>query len=302
MDAQPQSGPAPGARSRGGDRRLHHSREAVEPFPIGDRFGVRLLDRLGKKAFATAAGREVIEHARRIATEADAVSVAMRRHREGFLGRVRLGSGPNILAYLLLPVLKLLRETHPNLEVAIRTGTTRDLAALGARNELDLAIVTLPLDDKRLAVTPLRSEPLLAVFSDAERDLPAEVTPAEIGRRTLVLDGRSQMDRMIRAWLLAGGVEPRPAMELGNPEALRSVVAAGLGVTILPPEVIASVPGLVVRPLRPRLVRDSAIIRRRDKPDDPALRIVHEAIVSTLRHSQQPPAAPAARSRSKRRR
>ena len=79
-------------------KRLNLSQSAVSTQikELEDRFGVRLIDRLGKKAFATAAGREVIEHARRIATEADAVTVAMRRHREGFLGRVRLGAGPKI--------------------------------------------------------------------------------------------------------------------------------------------------------------------------------------------------------------
>jgi DNA-binding transcriptional LysR family regulator len=268
-------------------KRLNLSQSTVST-QIGEleqRLGVPLVERLGRKAFATVAGREVIAHALRIAQETEAIALAARRHREGFLGRVRLGTGPNILAYLLLPVLKSLRETQPSLEVAMRTGITRDIAAMVARNELDLAIITLPLDDKQLRITPLRTDPLNAVFSDSERDIPAEVTPAEIGRRTLVLDGRSQMDRMIRAWLRAGGVEPKPAMELAMPEALRNVVAAGLAVSILPPEVVPPKPapaGFVVRPLWPRLVRETAIIQRRDKPDEPALRIVRETVLRML--------------------
>jgi DNA-binding transcriptional LysR family regulator len=268
-------------------KRLNLSQSTVST-QIGEleqRLGVPLVERLGRKAFATVAGREVMAHALRIAQETEAIALAARRHREGFLGRVRLGTGPNILAYLLLPVLKSLREIQPSLEVAMRTGITRDIAAMVVRNELDLAIITLPLDDKQLRITPLRTDPLNAVFSDSERDIPAEVTPAEIGRRTLVLDGRSQMDRMIRAWLRAGGVEPKPAMELGMPEALRNVVAAGLAVSILPPEVVPPKPpppGFVVRPLRPRLVRETALVQRHDKPDEPALRIVRETILRML--------------------
>ena len=163
-------------------KRLSLSQSAVwtQINELEQRFGVRLVERLGKKAFATSAGREVIEHAQRIRLEVDAIALAMRRHRDGFLGRVRLGSGPNILAYLLLPALKRLRATQPQLEVAMRTGITRDLSALVVRNELDLAIVTLPVVDRPLKVIPLRSDPLLAVFPDSERDLPAEVTPREI--------------------------------------------------------------------------------------------------------------------------
>ena len=50
------------------------------------RLGVRLVDRMGKRAFATAAGRELIEHAQRIAHESERLLAAMRRHRDGWLG------------------------------------------------------------------------------------------------------------------------------------------------------------------------------------------------------------------------
>jgi DNA-binding transcriptional LysR family regulator len=266
-------------------KRLSLSQSAVSTQirELEERFGVRLVERLGKRAFATAAGREVIEHAQRIAREAEAVAAAMRRHRDGWLGRVRLGTGPNVLAYLLPPVLKTLRETQPNVEIAIRSGTTRDMVALLVRNELDLAVATMPIDDRVLTVTPLRDDALCAILPESETDAPAEMTPEDFRQRQLILDGRSRMDRMIRAWLEAGGVEARPAMELGSPEAIRSVVAAGLGMSILSPEVITgAVPlgGIIVRPLRPPIVRTTALVQRRDKPDDPALGVVRDALMA----------------------
>ena len=124
---------------------------------------------------------------------------------------------------------------------------------------------------------------------------PNAVTPGFFADRVLILDGRSQMDQVFREWLRAGGIEPKPAMLLGSPEAIRNVVAAGLGVSILSYEVvIGDIPigGLAVRPFRPALMRKTAIIQRRDKPDDPALRIVRETIAKMLRHSGRPPPAP----------
>ena len=79
------------------------------------RLGVRLVDRLGKRAFATAAGRELIEHAQRIHQETDRLLAAMRRHRDGWLGRVRIGSSTTALIYHLPPVLQRLRREHPNI-------------------------------------------------------------------------------------------------------------------------------------------------------------------------------------------
>src|SRR5262245_61011838 len=73
------------------------------------RLGVRLVERLGKRAFATVAGRELIEYAQRIAQETDRLLTAMRRHHDGFLGRVRIGSSTSALIYHLPPVLARLR-------------------------------------------------------------------------------------------------------------------------------------------------------------------------------------------------
>ena len=88
------------------------------------RLGVRLVDRLGKRAFATAAGRELIEHAGRIAAETERLMAAMRRHRDGWLGQVRIGSSTTALIYHLPPVLTALRKQHPNIELVVTTGTT----------------------------------------------------------------------------------------------------------------------------------------------------------------------------------
>ena len=139
---------------------------------------------------------------------------------------------------------------------------------------------------------------LIAIFPDGETDVPAAVTPEEVARRTLILDGRSRMDRMIREWLQAAGIEAKPAMELGNPEALRSVVTAGLGMSIVPPELAppeVPPPGILVRPLRPPLVRETAIAQRRDKGEEPALRIVRETILRLLRHDATAGSAPRSR-------
>jgi DNA-binding transcriptional LysR family regulator len=72
-------------------------------------------------------------------------------------------------------------------------------------------------------------------------------------------------------------------MEIGSPEAIRNVVAVGLGVSVLVPEVVAGsvvAGGVVVRPLSPALVRGMAIVQRKDKPDDAALGIVREALMT----------------------
>lgn len=265
-------------------RRLHLSQSAVsvQIRELEQRLGVRLLERLGKKAFATAAGHDVLARARRIALEAEAIVADTRRHRDGWLGRVRIGAAANVLTYLLPLVLQHLRETQPNVEVAFRTGITRELIGLVTSNELDLAIATLPIEEPGLAITPWRRDPMVALLPQTDGAAPRYATPAFIAGRDLILDGRSQADRMVRSWLRAGGFEPKVIMEIGNFDAIRNLVAVGLGVGILPPEVVSGTVvagGVIARPLRPALVRTTVIAQRKDKPDDAALRVVRKALM-----------------------
>ena len=251
---------------------------------LEDRLGVRLIDRLGKRAFATAAGRELIEHGKRIAEETERLLAAMRRHRDGWLGRVRIGSSTTALIYHLPPVLRALRTEHPNIELIVTTGTTSGVVERILRNEIDLGVVSLPISERLLDVVPLKSEPLVAIFSSRVSDVPAHVTPPFLLQHPLLLEfARAHVRALIIDWLSQNGTEPRPAMELDNLEAVKRMVASGLGASIVPAAAIAKVDlraGLIMRPLKPALTRTLALVQRRDKPTDPALQHVREALMS----------------------
>src|SRR4029077_7575987 len=109
------------------------------------RIGVQLVERMGKRAYATAAGEELVGHARRLFQETEQALTAMRRHREGRLGRARLGTSVAVCTYLLPPVLAGLRRAHPELEVAITVGTTESVVSHILDNGLDIGVVTMPV-------------------------------------------------------------------------------------------------------------------------------------------------------------
>jgi len=249
------------------------------------RIGVRLVERMGKRAYPTAAGEELLAHARRLAQEAEQALTAMRRYRDGRVGRARLGTSVAVCTYLLPPVLAKLRRAHSNLEVAISVGTTENVVSRILANELDIGVVTMPVKEHpAIGVERLREDPMMAFFPGAERKLPKHATPQYLAGRDLILNQRvSQTYKIISQWFEAAGIELRPIMELGNTEAIKTLVATGIGVGILPLERKKGI--LVygrtqVRPLHPVLMRELAIVRRRDKPLETALKIVYEALLT----------------------
>jgi DNA-binding transcriptional LysR family regulator len=246
------------------------------------RFGVRLIERLGKRAHTTAPGATLVEAARRIFHECDLIDAAMRPYRDGWIGRVQIGATNTMLVHVLPPILRELSREHPGIDLHVTNMPTRDSVERILQNRLDLALVTLPVQKRHLRITPLLPEQLVAIFPAGTRDLPDEVTPEFAARQPLLMEhtGGAVYALVVR-WLSGLGSLPRPPMHLGTIEALRSAVASNLGMSIVPEIVVAGhAPGIIVRPLRPQLSRTLALIEHRNKPNEPALEIVRNALLA----------------------
>src|SRR5438270_270943 len=84
---------------------------------LESRLGVRLIERFGKQAHATAPGRDLVEHARKIFAECDAAERTMRRFRDAWIGRVQVGATLTALPYDPPPILRKVRRSNPGIIV-----------------------------------------------------------------------------------------------------------------------------------------------------------------------------------------
>src|SRR5205807_3345447 len=100
-------------------RRLNLTQPAVslQIKQLEGRLGVRLIERIGRRAHPTAAGRDLLDHVKRVRAAVAGALDAMACHREGGISRVRLGTGATACIYLLPPVLRELRGRFPSLEI-----------------------------------------------------------------------------------------------------------------------------------------------------------------------------------------
>jgi DNA-binding transcriptional LysR family regulator len=246
------------------------------------RFGVRLIERLGKRAHATEPGATLVEAARKIFHECDLADAAMRPYRDGWIGRVQIGATNTMLVHVLPPILRELSLAHPGIDLHVTNMPTRESVERILQNRLDLALVTLPVEKRNLRITPLLPEQLVAIFPAGTRGLPDEVTPEFVARQPLLMEhtGGAVYALVVR-WLSGLGALPRPPMHLGTIEALRSAVVSNLGMSIVPEIVVAGHSlDIIVRPLRPQLSRTLALIEHRNKPNEPALEIVRNALLT----------------------
>jgi len=247
---------------------------------LEQRLGVRLIERVGRRAQPSPAGHDLLPYARRIIEACSMAEEAMTPFREGSVGRVRIGSGGTASIHLLPRAIAMAKKCMPDLEIIVRVGNIDEILRDLEANALDLAVVALPASGRSLEVEPFHEDELLAVAPKGSV-MPDGGPDVEFMKdKTLLLYEGGNTRRATNEWFGAGGFRPEPAMEFGSVEAIKELVAAGLGWSILPYMALRRDKSdlLVTSPLRPRLVRQLGIVLRRDKHLTKGLREIMKSL------------------------
>jgi len=155
------------------------------------------------------------------------------RTQEEIAGVLTLGSASGITSTLIARALAGLRNRHPRLKFRIEEGLTDQLIARVRRRELDAAVITQTLvPEPDMRTLPITEEPLLVVAPRAIVD--KGWRKVLTGRPFLRLNRRSGVGALIDVTLREAGVAVQEAMELDNSESVVGLVAAGLGVGVVP--------------------------------------------------------------------
>ncbi len=250
---------------------------------LEQRLGLPLLERVGKRAFPTRAGEVLLAHAARAVAELETGVAMVQRLRGIVAGRVRIGTSASISIYLLPPVLRRVRARHPEVELVVVTGNAPEIARAVVANALDVGIVSLPVRQRELTILPFYRDELVAIAPPQARwRRRRTIGAAELARETLILfEQGSTQRRVVDEWFRGSGISPGQAMELGNTEAIKKLVGAGLGLSMGSWFAVrndAQARRLVALRLVPRLVHQRGIIFRKDKPRSPALAAVLDAL------------------------
>lgn len=232
---------------------------------LEERVGAPLLSRKRGQVQPTAIGEAMVDRARKLLADAEQALDDIQRQVQGLGGRVRLGASTGAIAHLLPQALEVLRQDHPGIDVQVAVLTSQDTLTRLADGSLDIGLVALPQSQVAgLAIKPWRRDPVMA-FLPAHWPSPARITPAWLAAQPLILnDATTRLSRQTAEWFAAGGHHPVPRIQLNFNDAIKSLVAAGYGATLLPHEASAppSDARVTMRPLRPALWRELGIAHR----------------------------------------
>jgi DNA-binding transcriptional LysR family regulator len=240
--------------------------------------GVELLRRTRRRVELTEAGRLLLEGARPLIAQAEALERAMGRAARGDIGRLGVGFVGSVTQDVLPTLLRGFRDRHPEVVVTLsELSTLEQIEALRERR-IGAGLLRPPVGDPAVATMPLLEEPLVAALPDFHRLARRRtVSISALADEPFVLIGREVNpafhDDVVSA-CRAAGFSPDVVQEAGEMQTIMSVVAAGIGVSLVPASVERlrrEGDGVAYRPLRPSSVRLVVALAWRPADADPVV-------------------------------
>ena len=235
---------------------------------LEDEIGLVLLDRDGSRQTVTAAGEIVLRRAQSILTQRDDLSAELDELRGLKRGNLRIGFPPIGSDVLFAPLFARYRRRYPGIDIQLVEHGGERLEDMVLAGELDLGASLLPVHPA-LDFQSLRCEPMDALLAE---DHPlagrSSVNLADLAGTSFILfEARFALNRVILDACGQAGFTPVVAARSGQISLIIELVAAGVGVALLPRMIAQQrVPSGVKRLAiaKPRLDWNIGIVWRRD--------------------------------------
>ncbi len=198
--------------------------------------GVSLIERNPRNVMLTPVGEAVVARARAILREAEEIKKIARRSKDPESGMVKVGIFPTIGPYLLPHIIPPIIKRFPNLELILVEEKTEVLLKKLHDGDLDCAILALPVHDDNLHVEYLFEEDFILAVPDTHplaKKKSAKLSDLIDEQILLLEDGHCLRDQALEVCQLAGASE-RSGFRATSLETLRHMVAAKVGITLLP--------------------------------------------------------------------
>jgi DNA-binding transcriptional LysR family regulator len=239
---------------------------------LEEELGEKLFDRIGKKMFLTHTGETLLEHAKKILQAVDEAKTAVRDMSRECSGELLIGASDHVSIHRLPGVLKAYITEFPKVELILSCHRSENILELVIANQLDLGVITLPqplptgitakkIWTDRMSLICAKGHPLGAHAGMKIRDA--------VKYSMILPEQGTETRRAIEEAFSRMKLKPNITMEVAYIETIKSLVKAGLGISILPEKAteteVKSGELIKVKISDVRISRDLGLVYRKDK-------------------------------------
>lgn len=245
--------------------------------------GGRLLTRTTRQVRLTPEGAALLPRALQLLADWDNVRERIKQRFALQTGHVTVAAMPSFAGNVLPGILHEYRQRHPNIEVAVHDVVQEQVTEMVESGRVELGFGFEPEGESTLAFDPVFVDPFVAIVP-AESALAAATSVSWgqlLNHRFIALQRPSSTRRLLEESLAAKGVELRVALECHQLATVIQLVAAGLGVSVVPSlcrQQASALGAHCVKLTRPSIRKPVGLIMRADQQLSSAASAIREVV------------------------
>ncbi|WP_420489793.1 LysR family transcriptional regulator [Neobacillus drentensis] len=236
---------------------------------LEDELGMTLIIRTNKTSDLTDAGKVVLEYALRMTVLVDEMKTTLIDMTNLSRGQINIGLPPFIGSLFFPRVMAKFHHAFPNIELNITEYGGARVVKSVEEGEFELGVAVLPIDEQQFSVYPIVEEEMrLVVYKDHHLSDRVEVELKELRDEEFIFYHEEfALNQIMRNHFIAAGFEPKILFKSSQWDLMTEMVAANLGITILPQSICnrAFNSDLKVIKLQDNIMWKLAVITKKDR-------------------------------------
>jgi len=203
-------------------------------------YGVKLLNRFGKKMVPTDAGEVLFEYADRIFQIENQLEESLRDFQQRHSGRLRIHAGESFGAYYLPFIINLFRKKYPKIHISVNILPNQEVIENTVKLENDLGFISYPVDHKKLVVQEVLEDRLVLIVPLSHpfaRKKTLDLRKLD-GQALIMHEKGSATREIVDQFLERHHLSVFITLEHSNNEAIKRAVEEGIGISLISEHVV----------------------------------------------------------------
>jgi len=203
-------------------------------------YGVKLLNRFGKKMVPTDAGEVLFDFADKIFQFESQAEESLRDFQQRKSGRLRIHASESFGAYYLPHIINLFRKKYPKVRVSVNIFPNREIIENTVKLENDMGFISYPFEHKKLVVQEVLEDRLVLIVPPSHPFSRKKLLePRQLNGQPVIMHEKGSASReIVDEFARRNNLSVSISLELSNNEAIKRAVEEGIGLSLISEHVV----------------------------------------------------------------